>query len=484
LFIIRARENGVSSLKAQAFLETALGPWRPPVRRTGKLVALACILAVASATAAEAWRWSRGAARSELPAFAHVAAAQPVTLTEISRTLIPMPTGVPSAHASALASLPGGKLISFWWAGSRESGPDVKVYASRWSNGTWSDDWVVASRESLGQALGYGVRRIGNPVAWTAGDGTVHLYVVATGLGGWAASRIVHLQSRDDGQTFAVRRVLPMSPLFNTSTLVRTAPVALADGGWWLPMYFEIGNKYPMLMAFDASGAPRRMARIGTSTSSLQPTIVPVSPTEVRAWMRDAGQEQRVQQAVSRDGGASWEDLAPMDMSNQSTSLAALRLTGGSLLMLYNHIAAGGSDRNKLSLALSTDGRAWRPVAEIVSGKAGDEFSYPTMYQVGDQLHITYTHQRQAIAHHQLRINPVVNPVISPVTGPVTSPAINPPRDPTLNTTNNTADSPPANSTAINPVTTSTGSPTIAPGSGVAGGAVVTAAIKPAKDPL
>lgn len=388
-----------------------MGAGRPPVRRATRLVALACIIAAASAMAAEALRWSHGARQVERPAVATVAAPTPITLSEVSRAIIPMPRGVPSAHASALAALPGGKLISFWWAGSRESGPDVKVYASRWINGAWSDNWVVASRESLGKAVGYGIRRIGNPVAWTAPDGTLHLYVVATGLGGWAASRIVQLTSGDDGATFSVRRVLPLSPLFNTSTLVRTAPVALADGGWWLPLYFEIGNKYPMLMAFDAGGAPQRVARIGSNTSSLQPAIVPVSATEVHAWMRDAGEDQRVQQAVSRDGGASWEDLAPTQLANQSTSLAALRLTNGNFLMLYNHVAAGGSDRNVLSLALSTDARTWRPLADIVSGKAGDEFSYPTMQQVGDRLHITYTHQRQAIAHHLLRITPGKDPL-------------------------------------------------------------------------
>jgi predicted neuraminidase len=393
------------------FSGDGMGAGRPPVRRASGLVALACIAAVVLAAAAEAVRWSRSDHMPERPAVATTGGPRAIAISQVSQSLIPMPAGVPSAHASALAALPGGNLLSFWWAGSRESGPDVKVYASRWSNGTWSNNWVVASRESLGAAIGFGVRRIGNPVAWTAPDGTVHLYVVATGLGGWAASRIVQLVSRDDGATFTVRRVLPMSPLFNTSTLVRTAPVALADGGWWLPVYFEIGNKYPMLLSFDAGGEPRRMARIGSGTSSLQPAIVPVSSTEVRAWMRDAGEEQRVQQAVSRDGGNSWEDLEPSGLANQSTSLAALRLSSGTFLMLYNHVAEGGSDRNVLSLALSTDARNWRPLADIASGKPGDEFSYPTMHQVGDHLHITYTHQRRAIAHHLLRITPGKEPL-------------------------------------------------------------------------
>ncbi len=382
-----------------------MGALRPPIRRAGSLVALACILAVAGTAAAEAWRWSHTAQHAGKPQLVGAAAPAAVTVTELSHALIPMPKGVPSAHASALASLPHGDLISFWWAGSRESGPDVKVYASRWSNGSWSDNWEVASRESLGKVLGFGVRRIGNPVAWTAVDGTVHLYVVATGLGGWAAARIVQMQSHDQGATFQVKRVLPMSPVFNTSTLVRTAPIALADGGWWLPVYFEIGNKYPMLMAFDAEGNPQRVTRIGARTMSLQPTLVPVSATEVRAWMRDAGEEQRVQQALSRDGGESWEDLDAMKMANQSTSLAVLRLTSGALLMLHNHVRAGGSDRSTLSLSVSMDGHKWRRLTDIVSGSAGDEFSYPAMHQVGEELHITYTYQRKAIAHRRLKLN-------------------------------------------------------------------------------
>ena len=368
--------------------------------RTRPRTVIACVLIVLAAFTAEARRWTVSApppvqATSSLPTRA--------VLTETSKSLIPMPPNTPSAHASTLASVPGG-MLAFWWAGSRESGPDVKVYAARWTNGKWSAPWEVASRESLGKALGFGVRRIGNPVAWTAPDGRVHLYVVATGLGGWAASRIVHMVSSDAGASFETRRMLPLSPLFNTSVLVRTSPVGLADGGWWLPLYFEIGIKYPMLMAFDRDGEPTRVGRIGERMSTLQPAIVRVSPTEVRAWMRDASGEQRVQQAVSRDDGASWADLPALDMSSHNTSLAVIRLTGGEMLMLHNHVGADDSSRSTLRLSISKDGQVWRTIGDIADGKDGDEFSYPTMQQVGQELHITYTYQRQAIAHHTYRI--------------------------------------------------------------------------------
>ncbi|GAB3385309.1 exo-alpha-sialidase [Massilia agri] len=390
----------------------------PASRRT----VFACAAIVLALALVEGGRWTRTARAAAAPSSVEALVPGELTLSELSRSLVPMPKNTPSAHASALAALPGDRMVAFWWAGSRESGPDVKVYASRWSNGKWSEPWMVASRESLGKALGFGVRRIGNPVAWTARDGRIHLFVVATGLGGWAASRVVHMVSSDDhvpekpgrgampappangGIDFAVRRVLPASPLFNTSTLVRTSAVGLTDGGWWLPLYFELGIKYPMLMSFDAEGDPTWVGRIGGRTTTLQPAIVPVSPTEVRAWMRDASDERRVQHALSRDGGASWEDLPPLSLHNESTSVAALRLANGDFLMLHNDAVEGGSSRSTLRLSVSKDGHTWRTVADVASGPAGDEFSYPTMQLVGSELHLTYTFQRQAIAHHRYRI--------------------------------------------------------------------------------
>ncbi|MFD2366085.1 exo-alpha-sialidase [Pseudoduganella sp. GCM10020061] len=363
------------------------------------LLTAGCIVIFAIAFLFELERWPGALKAGEVPAHTDQLTPQPMTLTERSSSLIPMPAEVPSAHASSMARLPGGDVIAFWWAGSRESGPDVKVYAARWSDGSWSQPWEVASRESLGAALNFGVRRIGNPVAWTAPDGTVHLYVVATGLGGWAASRVVQLASTDEGRNFGVKRLLPMSPLFNTSVLVRNAPVALADGGWWLPVYFELGVKYPQMLSFDKHGKPGRMTRIGSRTSTLQPTIVPFSGSEVHAWMRD-GDEQRVQHAHSKDGGVSWSDMPALDLPNKNTSLSALRLSNGAVVMLHNHVMPGGSDRNMLRLSVASDARTWTRLVDVVHGKAGEEFSYPDLQQVGDQLHVTYTSRRSAIAHH------------------------------------------------------------------------------------
>ncbi len=363
-----------------------------------------CVAILVIAAGVESKRWLN---TRDTNAAMLVPPAQPGKLNFIPRsaTLLPKPPNAPSAHASAITPLPGGRMAAFWWAGSRESGPDVKVYSSHWENGKWTRPWEVASRESLSAALGYGVRRVGNPVAWAAADGRINLYVVATGLGGWAASRIVQMVSDDQGKSFAVKRVLPMSPLFNTSTLVRTTPVALADGGWLLPAYFEMGIKYPLMLAFDQGGDPRWISRIGSRISTLQPTIVPFSSSEVHAWMRDSSGEQRVQHARSSDGGVNWDDLPALSLPNQSTSLSALRLSNGSIALLHNHVLPGGSDRNVLRLSTTNDGRNWTRVTDIAHGSAGEEYSYPDLHQVGGELHITYTSRREAIAHHVIELD-------------------------------------------------------------------------------
>lgn len=330
--------------------------------------------------------------------------AAPTTVPELrlrSATRIPMPPGVPSAHASTLTALPSGELLAFWWAGARESAADVAIYASRWNAGRWSAASRVVERHELGLQLGFAVRRLGNPVAWVARDGRVHLYAVATGLGGWAASRVVHLTSNDAGRSFAAMRVLPLSPLFNTSVLVRSNPVATADGGWLLPAYFELGNKYPLVIAMDAQGVPRWARRIGGSRSSLQPALLVVSPTEVHALMRDHGEHKRIQAAISRDAGLTWGDQSPLPQPNHDSSVAAIRLAEGGFVMAYNdQPAAPGAGRQWLRLSVSDDALHWRASEDVVRGAPGDEFSYPSLLQVGRRLHVTFTAQRGAIGHH------------------------------------------------------------------------------------
>ena len=316
---------------------------------------------------------------------------------------IPMPAGVPAAHASALVALPAthaSTLLAFWFAGDRESAPNVQIAMSALdrATGIWSPARMVVDRWEVAQQLGFGIRRLGNPVAWVDGQGQVHLFVVATGLGGWAAGRVLHLQqAAPTPQTpwaWKATAVLPLSWLWNTSYLVRTAPLPLADGGMVLPAYFELARKYPVAVRLDAQGVLLGMVPISTQGQMLQPALLAMGERDWLAFMRDGGPEGRIRMARSADGGAHWSDAGDLPLDNPNASVATLT-AGDQHLLVYNPRKIG---RNELRMASSADGRLWSTVLDLENGPLGHEYSYPAMAMADGQLWVSYTDQRQSIA--------------------------------------------------------------------------------------
>ncbi len=340
---------------------------------------------------------------------------------------IPMPEGVPAAHASTLVALSpkhplsGTKsLAALWFAGTRESAPDVQIAMSTFDRQrqAWDAPHWVVSRDSLRAALGVQIRRLGNPVAWSDAQGRLHVFVVATGLGGWAASRVVHLRevqvhsglAANTSPQFEVERVLPLMPQvpsFNTSVLVRAAPLALADGGAILPLYFEINTKYGLALRLSPQGDLLGLTRISQRHDVLQPSLVALTPTHWRAWMRQSAANAHVAIAQTTDAGAHWQDLPSQALGNPDSSVAALRM-GNSLWLAHNPLTRG---REVLMLSQSSIDApdTWHTQA-LVDGAAGDEYSYPSMVALpsaqpqNPQVWLSYTDQRRDIAFKQLRM--------------------------------------------------------------------------------
>jgi predicted neuraminidase len=336
--------------------------------------------------------------------------------------LIPMPEGVPAAHASSLVAFPVAHplndqkaLAAFWFAGTRESGADVQIASSTFDRSTQAWDapqWVV-NRHTVGKDLGIQIRRIGNPVAWSDVTGRLHLFVVATGLGGWAASRVVHLTEHAPMQ-FKVVRTLPLTalvPAFNTSTLVRTVPMPMADGGAVLPLYFEIGIKYGVAVRLNAEGEMQSITRITQRREVLQPTMVAHSPTHWSAFMRDYSPTEMVAHSETFDAGRHWQDVGNLSLSNPGASIAALRLSSGGLMLAHN---PAGRGREVLLLSTSANTPLSWTTRTLIDGVKADEYSYPTLIEVPQDrtlkatqpdVWLSYTHMRKAIAFKQLRAN-------------------------------------------------------------------------------
>jgi predicted neuraminidase len=106
-----------------------------------------------------------------------------------------------------------------------------------------------------------------------------------------------------------------------------------------------------------------------------------------------------ITEAWSEDAGRTWKPMRATALPNPSAGIDALRLADGRFLLAYNPTTQG---RAKLELAVSDDGKAWRP--SLVLEDSPGEYSYPAMIQARDGLvHVTYTWRRQRIKHVAVR---------------------------------------------------------------------------------
>ena len=321
-----------------------------------------------------------------------------------ARGIIPMPPDTLAAHASNLISMPAGHpaaLTAFWFAGDRESAPNVQIAASQWDRATerWTPARFVVNRHDMARAVGYGLRRLGNPVAWTDATGRMHVFVVATGWGGWAASRVLQLRQISASSAlqdlqFEPVRVLPLSWLWNISYLVRNAPLTLTDGGMVLPVHFELGTKYSSALHFDAQGTFQGMVRISARHDRLQPTLVMQGPKNWWAFMRVQREYGKIAVSRTEDAGKHWDDQPDLELENPDAAVAGMGLAPDRMVLAYNPSSKG---RTALNLGESGNGQNWSVVAPLETGVASDEFSYPAMAWSDGKLWVSYTADRKRI---------------------------------------------------------------------------------------
>ncbi|MEO7107619.1 MAG: exo-alpha-sialidase, partial [Rhodoferax sp.] len=202
-----------------------------------------------------------------------------------------------------------------------------------------------------------------------------------------------------DALAFEPVRVLPLSWLWNTSFLVRNAPLPLQDGGMVLPVHFELGIKYPTALRFDKSGGFKGMVRISQRPYMLQPSLVVQSPQHWFAYMRDERPKGKIGVAKTQDGGKHWSDLPDLVLDNPDAAVAGLGLAPGQMLLAHNSSIAS---RGTLDLSSSHDGRNWSLVKTLEKGGFDDEFSYPAMVWVNNSLWVSYTVDRHRIAWQRL----------------------------------------------------------------------------------
>lgn len=270
------------------------------------------------------------------------------------------------SHAVSMVALNEGRIRAFWMDGE-EGSRDAVISTSLFDPQTarWSEPLKVTDAPSTAANVWRHVRKIGNMVAHRADNGTLWLFYVTVSVGGWGGSSISFRTSGDDGVTWNAARRLITSPFMNFSTLVRSAPVAYADGSIGLPLYHEFLNMYSELVKIDKTGKIIDRQRLNDRFIAIQPQLLIQSPTQALVLMRNAAAVplRKVLQSSTQDSGAQWSGASESTLPNPGSPVSGLVLSDGRLLIARNDT---DSRRKVLSLAVSVDaGLNWRTIHRL-----------------------------------------------------------------------------------------------------------------------
>ena len=273
-----------------------------------------------------------------------------------------------------------------WFGGPHEGHPEVGIWLARQEGGRWSEPVEVArgfDRQGRRQPCW-------NPVLCQPRAGPLLLfYKVGPSPRRWWG---MMMRSVDHGRSWAEPEGLPqriLGPIKNKPIEVADGallcPSSTEDHGWrcHLERTADRGETWERLAALEAPW------RFGT----IQPCLLdwPDGRMQLLCRTRDG----TIGEAWSADGGRIWTRLRPTALPNPDSGIDAVVLRDGRALLAYN---AARRARTPLDLALSRDGRRWRPSRVLEDGPG--EFSYPAVIQGEDgRIHITYTRHRRRIRY-------------------------------------------------------------------------------------
>lgn len=329
-------------------------------------------------------------------------------------------------HASTLVELKNGDILAAWFAGTRESAPDVAIYGARLHHGVWSAPTELARANKVA---------CWNPVLFHTHDGRLWLYYkYGTHPSTWHGARKV---STDEGRTWSKEEDLPEGILGP----IKDKPLVLPDGtivsgssvenGKWnawierstdngstwtkfgpitIAPNIDIPNAAAIAAAHEAPPAPgpdgmhtKLYLPAKQTIGIIQPSVVSLGGHHLRFYARSRSKASRIAIADSTDDGKTWTQARFIDLPNPNSGIDAVRLRDGRIVLVFNN---SYNERTPLNLAVSADGEHFHIFKTLEDGPG--QYSYPAIVQAanGDLL-ITYTWRRETIKFVRLPLSEV-----------------------------------------------------------------------------
>ena len=334
--------------------------------------------------------------------------SQTITYYDIPNTQI-------SAHASAItnvSSVSDKDFMLLYFAGSREGARDVGIYQSFFtfeshnkathnksveSLGSWSEPHRLLDAQKLSQLSGKFIKKLGNPIAFVDRQNRVHLFVVGVSLGGWATSKIYWLRLDSTLSNLSFVKELHLSPFFNFSHLVRTPPMLKEDGGFILPIYHELANKYPLLLDFSPTLQLDSITKPLELHSQLQPSFIPLDSHTAFGVYRNHKAYNNVLFTSLCDEICQ----SPKTSNLQSFDFSSVLFRSlDSTYLLHNQTQReNGNKREELWImnlnekSLDSESVSFKPVLKLDT-LLDNEVSYPSAAESSEYVAVAYTYGR------------------------------------------------------------------------------------------
>lgn len=340
------------------------------------------------------------AVKNNLPPLAQPGEG-PLVSGELIYPLDDRPT--PQCHASTIVETPSGLVCAFF-AGTHEKNSDVGIRLSRFENGRWTRPVEVANGIQ-DSTLRYPTW---NPVLFLPKNGPLMLfYKAGPDPRSWWG---MVMTSGDDGRTWS-----PPTKLGEDTKLghligpVKNKPVQLEDGTIICPSSTERldGDGVIWRVHFEITKDMGRTWEVigpindGIGFDAIQPSILRYPNGMLQVLCRT--EQSVIAESWSADDGRTWSAMKATMLPNPNAGTDAVTLKDGRQLLAYNHTTSDGpepNDRNMLNIAISSDGKQWKPVMTLENVPNESGYSYPAIIQTSDgMVHVTYTYNRESIKH-------------------------------------------------------------------------------------